>query len=34
HKCTSCGKCVEVCPNHTIINFARERSLAKHALNV
>ncbi|MEK7297397.1 MAG: 4Fe-4S binding protein, partial [Planctomycetota bacterium] len=29
-KCTSCGKCVEVCPNHTIINFARERSLAAH----
>jgi Na+-translocating ferredoxin:NAD+ oxidoreductase subunit B len=26
NKCTSCGKCVEVCPNHTIINFAREQS--------
>ncbi|MCF6157704.1 MAG: RnfABCDGE type electron transport complex subunit B [wastewater metagenome] len=26
NKCTSCGKCVEVCPNHTIINFAREKS--------
>ncbi|MCR4292733.1 MAG: RnfABCDGE type electron transport complex subunit B [Candidatus Kuenenia sp.] len=27
-KCTSCGKCVDVCPNHTIINYARALSYA------
>jgi len=31
HKCTSCGKCVSVCPNNTIINFIKQ---PKHTVTV